>query len=141
MRPSPSLVRSRIGNRLVHPGEILLSQFMQPFEISQNALALRMGVAPCRINQIVLGKRAITPETALMLAEVFGISAHYWMGLQADYDLACAEQAMRSRPQPETLPFLPIARGNDITPEDLERYYDVRRHRALLLERERKRRP
>ena len=133
--------QSRIGGRRVPPGEILLSQFMRPFEISQNALALRMGVSPRRINEIVLGKRAITPETALMLAEAFGISAHYWLGLQADYDIARAEEAMRSRPRRETLPFLPVARGNDITPEDIDGYYNVRRHRALLRERERKRRP
>ena len=77
----------RRGNRFVHPGFILLHEFLGPAGISQNSLARRMRVSPRRINEIVLGKRAITAETALGLADAFGPSEHYWLGLQADYDL------------------------------------------------------
>ncbi|MBS3916460.1 MAG: HigA family addiction module antidote protein [Sulfuritalea sp.] len=71
----------------IHPGEILLAEFLEPMGISQNALARAMGVPPRRINEIVLGKRAITADTALRLAKAFGTSESFWMGLQADYDL------------------------------------------------------
>lgn len=71
----------------IHPGEILLEEFLLPMEISQNALARATGVPPRRINEIVLGKRGITADTALRLAKAFGTSEGLWLGLQADYDL------------------------------------------------------
>ena len=71
----------------VHPGEVLLEEFLQPMEISQNALARATGVPPRRINEIVLGKRGITADTALRLARAFGTSEGFWPGLQADYDV------------------------------------------------------
>ena len=71
----------------IHPGEILLEEFLLPMEISQNALARATGVPPRRINEIVLGKRGITADTALRLAKAFGTSEGFWLGLQADYDL------------------------------------------------------
>jgi antitoxin HigA-1 len=71
----------------IHPGEVLLEEFLTPMGISQNALARTIGVPPRRINEIVLGKRAITADTALRLARAFGTSESFWMGLQADYDL------------------------------------------------------
>jgi len=71
----------------IHPGEVLLEEFLNPMEISQNALARALGVAPRRVNEIVLGKRAITADTALRLATFFGTSEGFWLGLQADYDL------------------------------------------------------
>ena len=71
----------------VHPGEVLLEEFLLPMEISQNALARATGVPPRRINEIVLGKRGITADTALRLAKAFGTSEGFWLGLQADYDL------------------------------------------------------
>jgi antitoxin HigA-1 len=71
----------------IHPGEVLLQEFLAPMGISQNALARTIGVAPRRINEIVLGKRAVTADTALRLARAFGTSESFWMGLQADYDL------------------------------------------------------
>ncbi len=71
----------------IHPGEILLEEFLLPMEISQNALARTTGVPPRRINEIVLGKRGITADTALRLAKAFGTSEGFWLGLQADYDL------------------------------------------------------
>lgn len=71
----------------IHPGEVLLEEFLNPLNISQNALARAIGVPPRRINEIVLGKRAITADTALRLARAFGTSEQFWLGLQADYDL------------------------------------------------------
>jgi addiction module HigA family antidote len=71
----------------VHPGEVLFEEFLKPMALSQNALARATSVPPRRINEIVLGKRSITADTALRLAKAFGISASFWLGLQADYDL------------------------------------------------------
>ena len=71
----------------IHPGEILQEEFLLPMNISQNALARAAVVPPRRINEIVLGKRGITADTALRLARVFGTSEGFWLGLQADYDL------------------------------------------------------
>ena len=78
----------------IHPGEVLLEEFLLPMNISQNALASAIGVPPRRINEIVLGKRAITADTALRLAKTFGTSEYFWMGLQADYDLEQARSGM-----------------------------------------------
>lgn len=78
----------------IHPGEVLLEEFLLPMGISQNALARAIGVPPRRINEIVLGKRAITADTALRLARTFGTSESFWMGLQADYDLEAARAGM-----------------------------------------------
>ena len=75
----------------VHPGEILLEEFLKPMGISQNRLALDIRVPGRRINEIVLGKRRITPDTALRLAKYFHNSAQFWLGLQMDYDLDVAE--------------------------------------------------
>ncbi len=71
----------------VHPGEVLLRDFLEPLGISQNKLANRIFVPPRRINEIVLGKRSITADTALRLSRYFGNSGKFWMGLQDDYDL------------------------------------------------------
>jgi len=76
---------SQLAN--VHPGEVLLEEFLKPMGLSQNRIAREVGVPPRRINEIVLGKRAITADTALRLARFFGTSESFWMGLQADYDL------------------------------------------------------
>ena len=82
--------------RSAHPGRILHEQFMKPAGLSQNALAREIGVPPRRINEIILGKRGITADTALRLARHFGNSAHFWMALQADYDLEEARKALVS---------------------------------------------
>ena len=71
----------------IHPGEVLLHDFLEPMSISQNKLARAVDVAPRRINEIVLGKRSITADTALRLAKYFGNSEKFWLGLQDDYDL------------------------------------------------------
>ncbi len=72
----------------VHPGEILLEEFMKPLNISQNALAKSLKVAPRRINEIVNQKRAITVDTAMRLSRFFGNSAEFWINLQYKYELA-----------------------------------------------------
>jgi antitoxin HigA-1 len=69
------------------PGEVLLSEFIEPMDLTQNGLARAIGVPPLRINQIVLGKRSITADTDLRLAQYFGVSEGFWLGLQADHDL------------------------------------------------------
>ena len=71
----------------VHPGEILMSEFLEPFKLSQNKLAHDIGVSPRRINEIVHGKRAVTANTALRLARYFRMSPQFWLGLQMDYEL------------------------------------------------------
>jgi addiction module HigA family antidote len=78
----------------VHPGEVLLEEFLAPLGISQNRLARDIGVPPRRINEIVHGTRAITADTALRLARYFGTSEGFWMGLQADYDLEEARKRL-----------------------------------------------
>ena len=70
-----------------HPGEILLEDFLKPMAISQNELARAVRVPPRRINEIVLGKRAVTADTDLRLARYFGVSEGFFLGLQSDYDL------------------------------------------------------
>jgi addiction module HigA family antidote len=77
--------------RSSHPGRILHEQFMKPAGLSQNALARELGVPPRRINEIILGKRGITADTALRLAKHFGNAPRFWMELQADFDLAEAQ--------------------------------------------------
>jgi len=81
----------------VHPGEVMLEEFLKPMGLSQNRLALDIGVPPRRINEIVLGKRSITADTALRLARYFGNSPQFWLGLQRDYDLDIAAEALGER--------------------------------------------
>jgi antitoxin HigA-1 len=93
----------------VHPGGILFAQFLKPMEMSQNRLALDVGVAPRRINEIVKGKRRITADTAMRLAKFFDMTPQYWMGLQADYDLDVAQDALAERIEKEVRPLAPRA--------------------------------
>ncbi|UWU50286.1 HigA family addiction module antitoxin [Limnospira platensis] len=78
----------------VHPGEVLLEEFLKPMNLSQNQVALALRVPARRINEIIHGKRRITADTALRLAYYFNMSARFWMGLQMDYDLDVAEDAL-----------------------------------------------
>jgi addiction module HigA family antidote len=78
----------------IHPGEVLLEEFLKPLKLSQNRLAIDIGVDSRRVNEIVNGKRSITADTALRLARYFGVSADFWMGLQMDYDLDIAADKM-----------------------------------------------
>ena len=81
----------------VHPGEILLDEFLKPMEISQYRLAKDISVPPRRINEIVHGTRSITADTALRLARYFGSSERFWMNLQARYDLEVVRDRLRGR--------------------------------------------
>ena len=81
----------------IHPGEVLLEEFLAPMGLSQNRIAREIGVPPRRINEIVHGKRAVTADTALRLARYFGTSEAFWMGLQADYDLEEARNRLGKR--------------------------------------------
>ena len=83
--------------RNIHPGEVLSEEFLVPLGISQNALARAIGVPPRRVNEIVLGKRNITADTAVRLARALGTSEGFWMGLQADYDLEEARAELADR--------------------------------------------
>ena len=88
----------------IHPGEVLLEEFLKPLSLSQNQLARDLSVPPRRINEIVLGKRAVTPDTALRLARYFGTSERFWLGLQADFDLEEAKLNLANRIEREVKP-------------------------------------
>jgi addiction module HigA family antidote len=88
----------------IHPGEILLEEFLTPMEISQYRLAKDIHVPPRRINEIVHGKRAITADTALRLARYFGTSAEFWTNLQSAYDLDVARQEIGGKLEKEIEP-------------------------------------
>jgi addiction module HigA family antidote len=90
----------------VHPGEVLLEDFLKPMGISQYRLAKDLGVLPRRINEIVQGKRAVTADTALRLARYFGTSVEVWMGLQADYEVEKAREMLGNRLQEEVRPHV-----------------------------------
>ena len=81
----------------IHPGEILLEEFLTPMHLSQNKIANDIGVPPRRINEIVHGKRKITADTALRLAHYFKMSPQFWLGLQMDYDLDVEEDRLADR--------------------------------------------
>jgi len=89
----------------VHPGEILLEEFMKPLGLSQTRLGRDLGVSPRRINEIVHGKRSVTADTALRLSRYFGTSAEFWIGLQADYDLDTASDRLAARIEREVKVF------------------------------------
>jgi len=89
----------------IHPGEVLLDEFIKPMNLSQNRLAIDIGVDGRRINEIVLGKRAITADTALRLSRFFGNSPQFWMGLQTQYDLDVAEDQLGKRLDREVRPL------------------------------------
>ena len=84
---------------------MLLDEFINPMNLSQNRLAIDIGVDGCRINEIVLGKRAITADTALRLARFFGNSPQFWVGLQTQYDLDIAENQLGKRLDREVRPL------------------------------------
>ena len=86
-----------------HPGEILLEEFLSPMGLSQTALARAIGVPPRRINEIVLGKRAITADTALRLARFFGTSERFWLNLQTNYELELERDRLKGRLAKEVL--------------------------------------
>jgi addiction module HigA family antidote len=81
----------------IHPGEILMEEFLKPMEISQYRLAKDINVPARRINEIVQGKRSITPDTALRLSKYFGLSERFWINLQARYDLETEKDKLKDR--------------------------------------------
>lgn len=88
----------------IHPGEVLLEEFIKPMNLSQNRLAIEIGVDARRVNEIVLGGRSITADTALRLARYFGVSPQFWLGLQAEYDLDVATDKLGNRLEREVRP-------------------------------------
>ena len=89
----------------IHPGEVLLEEFLKPMNLSQNRVALNIRVPARRINEIVHGKRRVTPDTALRLACFFDMSPDFWLGLQMDYDLDVAEDESADRIRREVRVF------------------------------------
>ena len=92
---------SREKMKPIHPGEILLEEFLKPMGLSQNQLANDIGVPPRRINEIIHGKRRVTADTALRLAYYFKMSPQFWLGLQMDYDLDIEEDKLSKRLEKE----------------------------------------
>ena len=93
----------------LHPGEILLKEFLLPMNLSQNKLALSIRVPARRINEIVHEKRRITADTALRLAKYFNMSPQFWLGLQMDYDLDVADDRIGDRLDYEIREYQPTA--------------------------------
>jgi addiction module HigA family antidote len=89
----------------IHPGEILLAEFLEPFGISQYRLAKDIGVTPRRINEIAHGRRAITADTALRLGRYFNMEAQFWLNLQSHYDMEVALETLEDRLDKEVHPF------------------------------------
>lgn len=85
----------------IHPGEVLLEEFLKPMEISQYRLANDISVPPRRINEIILGKRAISPDTALRLSRYFGMTEHFWIDLQTRFDLETEKDKLAGRLEKE----------------------------------------
>lgn len=94
----------------IHPGEVLLEEFLLPLGLSQYRLAKSIGVPPRRINEIVHGKRAVTADTALRLARCLGTSEGFWMNLQAQYDLEMARDRLGGRLEQEVV----VMAGDDM---------------------------
>ena len=91
-----------------HPGEMLLEEFLRPLGISQSGFAIRLGVSFPRLNEIVRGKRSVTPDTALRLERVLGMPAGFWLGLQLDWDVW---HAMRGQGASEIARLRPLQIG------------------------------
>ena len=89
----------------VHPGEVLLEEFLVPMELSQNALGRALGVPPRRINEIIHGTRRVTADTALRLSRFFGNSPDFWLGLQMDYELDVESDRLAGRLLHEVHPY------------------------------------
>lgn len=89
----------------VHPGEVLLEEFLKPVNLSQNRLALALRVPARRINEIVHGRRRVSPDTAFRLARYFKVSPQFWLGLQMDFDLDVTEDELGERLNREVAAF------------------------------------
>src|SRR3954467_8340899 len=91
----------------VHPGEVLLEEFLKPLDISQYRLAKSMSVPPRRVNEIVLGKRSVSADTALRLGRYFGTSEQFWLNLQTEYDLDVEKDRLGLRLESEVVQLFP----------------------------------
>ncbi|MBI3958144.1 MAG: HigA family addiction module antidote protein [Chloroflexi bacterium] len=91
----------------IHPGEILLEEFLEPLRLSQYRLAREISVPARRINEIVHGKRSITPDTALRLSRYFGLSERFWLNLQSRYDLETEKDRLADRLEREVAIYTP----------------------------------
>lgn len=89
----------------IHPGEVLLTEFLEPMGISQYRLAKDIGVTPRRVNEIIHGRRGITADTALRLGRFFSMEAQFWLNLQTHYDMEVAMEALDDRLDKEVRPF------------------------------------
>jgi len=89
----------------IHPGEILLEEFLDPMGLSQYRLAKDINVPAVRINDIILGKRGISADTALRLAKFFGMSVEFWTGIQSEYEVAMAKNRIEDRLDREIRPY------------------------------------
>ncbi len=89
--------------KLLHPGEVLLEEFIKPMNLSQNQVSLAIRVPARRINEIIQGKRRITADTALRLGRYFQMSPQFWLGLQMDYDLDVAEDKLEEQLEREVM--------------------------------------
>ena len=96
------------------PGEMLLEEFIKPLGISQNALAIQLGISYPRLNEIVRGKRAVTIDTAMRLERVLGMSADFWLGLQQDWDLWHAQRSETAVEVARLIPLNPIKRSKGL---------------------------
>ena len=114
---SQTITNGVVGRRLprkrppTHPGEMLFEEFVKPLEITQTELARRLGVSYPRLNEIIKGRRSVTPDTALRLSRVLGMSADFWLGLQQDWDLW---HTMNSPEAKEISRLKPILRNAEI---------------------------
>ena len=93
----------------IHPGEILLEDFMKPMGISARQLAADIDVSPSRISELVNGQRPITADTALRLGMFFGMEPRFWLGLQSEYDIRVAGRELRAKLSPRIRVFQPVA--------------------------------
>ncbi|MDP2157478.1 MAG: HigA family addiction module antitoxin [Nitrospirota bacterium] len=89
----------------IHPGEILVTEFLGPLSVSQYRLAKDIGVTPRRINEIVHGRRSITADTALRLGQFFGMEAQFWLNLQSRYDMEVTREHLQDKIKKEVRPF------------------------------------
>lgn len=93
----------------IHPGEILLEEFMKPMQISARKLAADIDVSPSRISDVVNRQRPITADTALRLGLYFGMEPRFWLNLQSEYDMRVATRELRNKITPRIRPFQPVA--------------------------------
>jgi addiction module HigA family antidote len=94
MASARSTRRRRKAFAPVHPGEVILHDYLEPLGMSQYALAKALDITQARLGEVVRGRRAISPDTALRLARYFGTSAEFWLGMQAHFDLECARDRL-----------------------------------------------